>query len=106
VFPAFSLFDNVWVAAFATGPSWKGLLWKNSSKFPQADERVRQALSDVGLFDKKEQLGQKLKSSDLVILTADHKLFDMDFIVKQTSLLLDTRNAAKKYQGTGKIYKI
>ena len=23
VFPAFSLFDNVWVAAFATGKSWK-----------------------------------------------------------------------------------
>src|SRR5512147_2281995 len=24
VFPAFSLFDNVWIAAYATGPSWKG----------------------------------------------------------------------------------
>src|SRR5436190_15745037 len=27
VFPAFSLSDNVWVAAFATGKSWKGLLY-------------------------------------------------------------------------------
>ena len=31
VFPAFSLFDNVWVAAFATGKSWKGLLHKKTS---------------------------------------------------------------------------
>src|SRR5258707_12519834 len=26
-FPAFTLFDNLWVAAFATGNSWKGLLY-------------------------------------------------------------------------------
>jgi branched-chain amino acid transport system ATP-binding protein len=64
VFPAFSLFDNVWVAAFATGPSWKGLLWKNSSKFPEADERVRQALSDVGLFDKKGQLAREISHGE------------------------------------------
>ena len=35
VFPAFSLFDNVWVAAFATGKSWKGLLHKNTSDYPE-----------------------------------------------------------------------
>ena len=64
VFPAFSLFDNVWVAAFATGPSWNGLLWKNSGKFPEADARVRQALSDVGLFDKKEQLARAISHGE------------------------------------------
>ena len=64
VFPAFSLFDNVWVAAFATGPSWEGLLWKNASKFPEADERVRQALSDVGLFDKKAQLAREISHGE------------------------------------------
>ena len=64
VFPAFSLFDNVWVAAFATGPSWKGLLWKNSSKFPEADGRARQALTDVGLIDKKEQLAREISHGE------------------------------------------
>ena len=28
VFPAFSLLDNVWVAAFATRPSWKGIAYR------------------------------------------------------------------------------
>ena len=64
VFPAFSLFDNVWVAAFATGPSWNGLLWRNASKFPEADARVRQALSDVGLFDKKEHLAREISHGE------------------------------------------
>ena len=64
MFPAFSLFDNVWVAAFATGPSWKGLLWKNSGKFPAADERVRQALSAVGLFDKRAQLAREISHGE------------------------------------------
>jgi branched-chain amino acid transport system ATP-binding protein len=52
VFPAFSLLDNVWVAAFATGSSWRGLLWRNAGRFPEAGERARQALADVGLLAK------------------------------------------------------
>jgi branched-chain amino acid transport system ATP-binding protein len=64
VFPAFSLFDNVWVAAFATGPSWKGLLWKNAGEFPQAGERARQALADVGLTGKKDQLAREISHGE------------------------------------------
>jgi branched-chain amino acid transport system ATP-binding protein len=52
VFPAFSLFDNAWVAAFATGRSWNGLLFKKASGYPEAAERARAALSDVGLLSK------------------------------------------------------
>ena len=52
VFPAFSLLDNVWIAAFATGRSWKGLLFKKTSEYPEATERARAALSDVGLLSK------------------------------------------------------
>jgi len=50
VFPAFSLLDNVWVAAFATGKSWRGLLWRNAGRYPEVTERARQALADVGLL--------------------------------------------------------
>src|SRR5437773_1455091 len=32
VFPAFSLLDNVWLAAFACGESWKGLLWRRADR--------------------------------------------------------------------------
>jgi len=52
VFPAFSLLDNVWVAAFATGKSWRGLIWRKTGRFPEVGERARQALADVGLLAK------------------------------------------------------
>jgi branched-chain amino acid transport system ATP-binding protein len=52
VVPAFTLFDNVWVAAFATGRSWNGLLFRNANQYPEASERARRALADVGLADK------------------------------------------------------
>jgi branched-chain amino acid transport system ATP-binding protein len=55
VFPAFSLFDNVWVAAFATAGSWRGLAWRRSDRYPEAAARARAALTDVGLADKAEQ---------------------------------------------------
>jgi branched-chain amino acid transport system ATP-binding protein len=52
VFPAFSLLDNVWVAAFATGKSWQGLIWRKAERYPEVTERARQALADVGLLAK------------------------------------------------------
>jgi branched-chain amino acid transport system ATP-binding protein len=54
VFPAFSLLDNVWVAAFATGPTWNGLLYRKTTSYPEAMERSRAALSDVGLSSKEQ----------------------------------------------------
>ena len=35
VFPAFSLFDNVWVAAFATARSWQGLIYIGRRRLPR-----------------------------------------------------------------------
>ena len=64
VFPAFSLFDNVWVAAFATGPSWKGLLWKGANTYAEVAERARQALADVGLIDKSHQLAREISHGE------------------------------------------
>jgi branched-chain amino acid transport system ATP-binding protein len=51
VFPAFSLFDNVWTAAFACGPSWRGLAWRRSDRYPEIASRAHAALADVGLAD-------------------------------------------------------
>src|SRR3989442_7247871 len=34
VFPALSLQANVWMAAFARHPSWRGLLWRRADRFP------------------------------------------------------------------------
>jgi branched-chain amino acid transport system ATP-binding protein len=52
VFPAFSLLDNVWVAAFACGASWKGLVWRRADRYPEVRARALAALADVGLADK------------------------------------------------------
>src|SRR5712692_3066811 len=64
VFPAFSLLDNVWTAAFATGPSWKGLLWKKTNDYGEAAERAFQALSDVGLANKSSQLAREISHGE------------------------------------------
>jgi branched-chain amino acid transport system ATP-binding protein len=64
VFPAFTLFDNVWVAAFACGSSWNGLLWKKTSSYPEAVERARQALADVGLLDKQDHLAREISHGE------------------------------------------
>lgn len=59
------------------------------------------------VWNKKTAFAEKLQTCDLAILTADHKLFDMDFIVKNASMLLDTRNATKSVkQGKEKVFKI
>jgi len=52
VFPAFSLLDNVWIAAFACGRSWSGLMWRRTGRYPEITAQARAALADVGLADK------------------------------------------------------
>jgi branched-chain amino acid transport system ATP-binding protein len=64
VFPAFTLFENVWVAAFATGPTWQGLLFRNTSTYPEAAERARKALADVGLGEKANQLAREISHGE------------------------------------------
>jgi branched-chain amino acid transport system ATP-binding protein len=64
VFPAFSLLDNVWIAAFATRPSWDGLVLKRSDSYPDIAERARAALSDVGLLDKSEKLAREISHGE------------------------------------------
>ena len=64
VFPAFTLFENVWVAAFATGKSWRGLLYRSTSAYPEAAERARAALSDVGLLSKADARARELSHGE------------------------------------------
>jgi len=64
VFPAFSLYDNVWTAAFATGASWGGLLWRPAGRYPEVDERARQALADVGLSARSGQPAREISHGE------------------------------------------
>jgi branched-chain amino acid transport system ATP-binding protein len=63
VFPAFSLFDNVWVAGFSTSKR-SGLAWRNANDYPEVSERSRQALSDVGLLSKANQLAREISHGE------------------------------------------
>jgi branched-chain amino acid transport system ATP-binding protein len=64
VFPAFTLLDNVWIAAFATGRSWNGLLFKNTNQYPEVVQRARQALADVGLADKSHSPAREISHGE------------------------------------------
>jgi branched-chain amino acid transport system ATP-binding protein len=64
VFPAFSLLDNVWVAAFARGGSWSGLAWRRADRYPELATRARAALADVGLADKANQPAREISHGE------------------------------------------
>jgi branched-chain amino acid transport system ATP-binding protein len=64
VFPAFSLIENVWIAAFATGASWRGLMWKKAGLYPEVVARARQALADVGLEGKADAPAREISHGE------------------------------------------
>jgi branched-chain amino acid transport system ATP-binding protein len=68
VFPALSLLDNVWVAAFACSFSSKDFVkdffWKKANGYPAIAERARTALSDVGLLEKSERPAREISHGE------------------------------------------
>ena len=64
VFPALSLLDNAWIAAFARGRSWRGLVWRRSDGYAEGAERARAALADVGLADKADQPAREISHGE------------------------------------------
>jgi branched-chain amino acid transport system ATP-binding protein len=64
VFPAFTLLDNVWVAAFACSPSWRGLLWKRTDRYADVTAQARAALADVGLIEKAHQPAREISHGE------------------------------------------
>ncbi len=64
VFPAFTLLDNVWVSAFATGKDRRNFIFRNSNQYPEVVERARQALADVGLAGKAGQLAREISHGE------------------------------------------
>jgi branched-chain amino acid transport system ATP-binding protein len=64
VFPAFTLLDNVWIAAFARNASRRGLSWRRTDSYAETMERSRAALADVGLADKSLQLAREISHGE------------------------------------------
>ncbi|MGH7308611.1 MAG: ABC transporter ATP-binding protein [Candidatus Rokuibacteriota bacterium] len=63
LFPALSVLDNVWVAAFARG-SWRGLIWRRAERYPELTERAQAALSEVGLEGKAGHLAREISHGE------------------------------------------
>ncbi len=57
-----------------------------------------EANSDV--MRSQELTAELLRSADAVIVVTDHKAVDYDLVVREASLVLDTRNALKAFDGT------
>jgi branched-chain amino acid transport system ATP-binding protein len=64
VFPAFSLLDNVWLAAFACSKSWRGLVWRRTDRYADIMEKSRMALADVGLLEKAQQPAREISHGE------------------------------------------
>jgi branched-chain amino acid transport system ATP-binding protein len=64
VFPAFSLLDNVWLAAFACSKSWRGLVWRRTDRYADVMQRSRTALADVGLLEKAQQPAREISHGE------------------------------------------
>jgi branched-chain amino acid transport system ATP-binding protein len=84
VFPALSLLDNVWMAAFARRPSWRGLLWRRADRFPGLAEHARQALAEVGLDAEADRPAREISHGEqrqlelAIALAASPKLLLLD----------------------------
>ncbi len=84
VFPALTLLENVWAAAFARRESWRGLLWRPTDRFADVRERALAALADVGLKDKALQLARQISHGEqrqlelAIALAANPRLLLLD----------------------------
>ena len=83
VFPAFTLFDNVWVSGFAASRR-PALAWRNADDYPEVAERSRRALADVGLLQKEKQPaceishGEQRQLELAIALAADPRVLLLD----------------------------
>jgi branched-chain amino acid transport system ATP-binding protein len=78
VFPAFSLLDNVWVSAFATGKSWRGLLWRKAERYPEVTERARQALAKADVPAREISHGEQRQLELAIALAAAPRVLLLD----------------------------
>jgi branched-chain amino acid transport system ATP-binding protein len=64
IFPTLSLLDNVWLAAFARQPSWRGLAWRRADRYPDLAQRARVVLREVGLEAKADRPAREISHGE------------------------------------------
>ena len=64
LFPALSILDNVWMAAFARQARWRGLLWRSADRYPELEERALAALGEVNLRERARQPAREISHGE------------------------------------------
>jgi branched-chain amino acid transport system ATP-binding protein len=64
IFPTLSIFDNVWLAAFARARSWRGIGWRRADRYPELAEAAGAALRDVGLDAKGDRPAREISHGE------------------------------------------
>jgi branched-chain amino acid transport system ATP-binding protein len=64
IFPTLSIFDNVWLAAFARARSWRGIGWRRADRYAELRETARAALHDVGLSAKADRPAREISHGE------------------------------------------
>jgi len=64
IFPALSILDNVWLAAFARRESWRGLAWRRAEGYPELTRQALAVLAEVGLGEKAGQRAREISHGE------------------------------------------
>jgi len=64
IFPALSILDNVWLAAFARRESWRGLAWRRAEGYPELTRQALVVLAEVGLGEKAGQPAREISHGE------------------------------------------
>ncbi len=64
IFPALSILDNVWLAAFARRESWGGLAWRRAEGYPELTRQALVVLAEVGLREKAGQPAREISHGE------------------------------------------
>jgi UDP-N-acetyl-D-glucosamine dehydrogenase len=69
------------------------------------DPFIKQATTPQGIQMKSVELNEaELANADCVVITTNHTLFDADFILQHSALIVDLRDLIK--EASGKVYKL
>ncbi len=81
------------------------LLLPKVKKIEYADPYVPMITIEGKTFKARPLTASLLKKADCVVILTDHTVFDYDLILRESRLILDTRNAIKK-RGIKKLYTL
>ncbi len=101
IFPRLSVAENVWVSAYGTHPLAAGAMLRHADTIPGLDERIRDALHEVGLERHAGRLADELSHGDQRLLD-----FAIALAASPRLLLLDEPTAGLSRSDTQMVIEL